>query len=60
MEPEIGARVVIKPRNGLDVQYEEVHGRWLPQEGQAVVWNVWWHRRYRDGSIEIVSEEEQD
>ncbi len=61
MEPQIGARVLIKPCNGLDVQFEEIHGRFLPQDGQEVIWSYWWHRRYRDGSIEILAvDEEQD
>ncbi len=63
MEPEIGEKVLIKPRGGLLVQYEDIHGRWLPDDGQEVIWSTWWHKRYRDGSIEIIptaKAEEQD
>lgn len=53
-EPAIGEKVLIRPRLGLQVQYEDIYGRFLSGDGQEVIWSVWWHRRFRDGSIEIV------
>jgi hypothetical protein len=60
-EPEIGEKILIRPRLGLQVQHEGVYGRWIPMEGQEVIWSVWYHKRFRDGSIEILPRaEEQD
>ena len=58
-EPQLGEKVLIKPRLGLQVQFEDIYGRWLPEEGQEVLWSTFWHKRFRDGSIEIVPQTEE-
>jgi hypothetical protein len=58
-EPAIGEKVLIRPRLGLAVQYEDIYGRFLKEAGQEVIWSVWWHKRFRDGSIEILRGHEE-
>lgn len=54
LEPNIGDTVHVRPRNGLRVQVDGIFGRFLPDDGQQVIWSEHWHRRFRDGSIEVV------
>jgi len=54
LEPNFGDTVTVRPRNGLRVQVDGIFGRFIPDEGAQVIWSEHWHRRFRDGSIEIV------
>jgi hypothetical protein len=55
LEPRLGDEVFIKPRNFLKVQVSGIHGRFLMPDGQKVIYDDYYHRRYKDGSIEIIN-----
>ena len=45
------------PRTGKPFRCSDPdHPTPLPPEGRLVVWNRWWSRRVRDGSVTIVDE----
>jgi len=50
-EPRIGDQIKVFPKPGLRVQVDGIHGRFLSENGQSVVWSEWYHLRLRDGSI---------
>jgi len=50
--PRIGERVLVIPREGLNVQRGEImFGSFLPPQGQEVLWDEFLHARLCEGAI---------
>lgn len=53
--PNLGDRVVVRPKPGLLVQEREDLQRFLAPEGQPATWSEWLQKRLLDGSIDLVA-----
>jgi len=55
--PNFGDRVFVRPRDGQRVQRGAgLHGQFLPDEGQSVLWDEFHQARLHDGSLLIEDE----
>lgn len=55
--PNIGDRVLVRPRGALQVQRGEgLYGQVIPQEGMECTWDDFLEARQGEGCIEIVQQ----
>lgn len=55
--PNIGDRVQVRPRHGLQVQRgEALYGQVIPQDGMECTWDDYLEARQGEGCIEIVQQ----
>jgi len=59
MKAKEDERVHVRPKPGLVVR-DPVRGGVLPPEGRLVQWSIYWRRRLRDESIDVVAANETE